>query len=113
MNTRSVGNTAEDIAALHLQQIGYRIIGRNVRMPEGEIDIVARDGAVVVFIEVKMRRSQRFGSAVSAVDYKKRRRIRECASNYMQFFPEGAKTMIRFDVVTIEHGTATLIRNAF
>ena len=67
----------------------------------------------MVFIEVKARRSQRFGSAVSAVDHRKRRRIRESAANFIQFVPQAEQIMIRFDVVTIERGTVTLLRNAF
>jgi putative endonuclease len=113
VNTRALGDVAEDIAVSHLRSVGYRIVGRNVRTPEGEIDVVALDGNIVVFIEVKMRSTRRYGSAVSAVDAKKRRRIRESAANYMQFFPNGQKTMFRFDVVTIEYGTAILLRNAF
>ncbi len=112
-NTAQVGHLAEDVAVSYLRVRGYYIVARNVRTPEGEIDIIARDGATLVFIEVKARRSRSFGSALAAVDYKKRRRIRESAANYMQFFPAGEKTMIRFDVVTIEHGAATLHQNAF
>ena len=108
-----IGQEAEEAAVSHLRKLGYRIVARNIRTPEGEIDIVARDSDVVVFLEVKARRSHRFGSALSAVDRKKRRRIRESAANFMQFYPQGEKTIIRFDVVTIEHGIATLIRNAF
>jgi putative endonuclease len=113
VNTRALGDVAEDIAVACLRREGYRILGRNVRTPEGEIDIVALDGEPVAFIVVKMRRTRRYGSAVSAVDAKKRRRIRESAANYMQFFPNGQKTMFRFDVVTMEHGIAILLRNAF
>jgi putative endonuclease len=113
VSTRAIGAKAEEVAVQYLHCLGYRILGRNVRTPEGEIDIVALDGATVAFIEVKMRRTRRFGSAVSAVDAKKRRRIRESAANYMQFLPEGQKTIFRFDVVTIEHGIATLLRDAF
>jgi ribonuclease HII len=109
----ATGARAEEVAVFYLRGLGYRILGRNVRTPEGEIDVVALDGATVAFIEVKMRRTRRFGSAVSAVDMKKRRRIRESAANYMQFLPEGQKTIFRFDVVTIEHGIATLLRDAF
>ncbi len=113
MNTARVGKVGEDVAVLHLQRLGYRVLSRNVRTPEGEIDIIARDGKTVVFIEVKARRSQRFGSGISAVDAKKRRRIRESAANYMQFYPQGENTMIRFDVITIEHGNVSHVREAF
>jgi putative endonuclease len=68
MNTRALGDVAEDIAVSYLRSQGYRILERNVRTPEGEIDIVALDGDTVAFIEVKMRSTHRYGSAVSAVD---------------------------------------------
>ncbi len=112
-STTERGLAAEEQAAILLQTQGYEILARNVRTPEGELDIIAREGAVVVFVEVKARQSYRFGSALAAVDRKKRQRIRQSAANYMQFFPQGASTMIRFDVVTIEAGVARVLRNAF
>lgn len=113
MNTARVGQQAEDAAVAYLRNTGYVIIARNVRTPEGEIDIVAREGDTVVFLEVKARRSHRFGSAVAAVDTKKRRRIRESAANFMQFYPQVQLMNIRFDVLAIDSGTYTLLRAAF
>jgi len=84
LHTNSKGRAGEDAAAALLESHGYRILGRNVRVPGGEIDLVALDGAVLVFVEVKRRDSRRFGTALGAVDARKRRRLRELAADYAQ-----------------------------
>ncbi len=96
---------------MFLTQSGYRIVSRNVRLPGGEIDLVAQDGDVVVFVEVKARFSRRFGSALSAVDAKKRRTLRRLAADYVQIVAPNAA--IRFDVVAMDGERITLHRNAF
>ncbi len=60
-------------ACAYLERLGYRIVGRNVRCGRGEIDAIARDGETLVFVEVKARRGRSHGSAVSAVDARKRK----------------------------------------
>jgi putative endonuclease len=107
----AVGRAGEDAAAAYLSGLGYRIERRNLRTPDGEIDIVARDGDTLVFVEVKARRSHAFGSAVGAVDARKRARIRAVAEDYLQFFPAHAK--VRFDIVAIDGATIRLHRGAF
>jgi putative endonuclease len=82
-----------------------------LRTPEGEIDIVAREGDTLVFVEVKSRTTRMYGNAIGAVDARKRRRIRAVAEDYLQFFAPEAK--VRFDVVTIDGGTIRLHRGAF
>ena len=112
MNARTrLGRAGEDAAAAHLEALGYRILKRNLRGPGGEIDIVARDGATIAFVEVKARESRRFGSALAAVDARKRRRIRAIAADFLQYLEPGAKA--RFDVLAIENGRLTLHRGAF
>ena len=108
---QQLGNAGEDAAAAYLASLGYRILGRNVRGPAGEIDIVARDGTTLVFVEVKARRSHRYGSALSAVDYRKRSRLRAAAADYLQFVAPGARA--RFDVLAIDRGLMRLYRGAF
>jgi putative endonuclease len=110
-SSASLGKDAEDAAAEHIRQLGMRILGRNVRLKEGEVDIVALEGDTVVFIEVKARSNRRFGSAISAVDARKRRRLRAAAADYLQFVAPQARA--RFDVVTIERCGPVLHRNAF
>ncbi len=106
-----LGAAGEDAASAYLQSIGYRIVTRNLRGPGGEIDIVARDGETIVFVEVKSRTSRRFGSALGAVDARKRARLRSVAADYLQFVAPNARA--RFDVLTFEGATLRLYRNAF
>lgn len=105
------GRDGEDAAARYLRAAGFLIVGRNVRGPAGEIDIVARDGDTLVFIEVKARRSRAYGSALGAVDARKRRRLRAAAADYLQFVAPAAKA--RFDVLTFDGATPRLHRDAF
>ncbi len=112
MNARHrLGQQAEDAAVAHLASLGFRILGRNVRGPAGEIDIVARDGETIVFVEVKARLTRTFGSALRAVDARKRKRLRAAADDYLQFIAPTAHA--RFDVLTIDGGVMNLHRGAF
>ena len=79
MNRAARGRAAEDAAVALLERNGYRIVARNVRLPGGEIDVIARDGSIVVFVEVKARAGGAFGSAVAAVDARKRSTLRACS----------------------------------
>jgi len=106
-----LGRTAEDAAAAYVADLGMRVLARNVRALEGELDIVALDGETIVFIEVKARSDRSFGSALSAVDGRKRRRLRAAAADYLQFVAPSARA--RFDVLTVERDRITLHRNAF
>ena len=110
------GRRGEDLAVDYLKQRGYRIIERNYRCPFGEIDIVAQQGEVVVFIEVKTRRSPRFGDPQQSITLEKRKHISRIALDYLQkkrLYPCSA----RFDVVAIrmlgEGAGIELIPNAF
>jgi len=105
------GAAGEEAAAAYLQSLGFRILARNLRAPDGEIDIVAREGETFVFIEVKARRSYRFGSALGAVDRRKRKRIRAVAEDYLQFVSPAATA--RFDVLAIDGSAMRLYRGAF
>jgi len=105
------GRSGEAAAAAYLESLGYRILKRNVRGPGGEIDLVARDGATLVFVEVKARDGARFGSALAAIDARKRARIRALAEDFLQFLPR--ETKVRFDVVTLQRGRVQLHRGAF
>jgi len=105
------GREGEDAAVQLLEASGYIVIARNVRLPGGEIDVIARDGGTIVFVEVKARGSRRFGSALAAVDARKRRTLRGLAADWLQIAAPGAHA--RFDVVTVEGGRARLHRGAF
>lgn len=105
------GRAGEDLAAEFLQNAGYKVVRRNLRLPGGEIDLLCRDGNTIVFVEVKSRSSRAFGSAVSAVDARKRRTIRRLAADYVQIVAPNAP--VRFDVVAVDGDRMTLFRNAF
>jgi putative endonuclease len=111
MTRQRFGREGEDAAVRLLEDQGYVVIARNVRVPGGEIDVIARDRDVIVFVEVKARGSSRFGSALGAVDARKRRRLRALAADWLQISAPGARA--RFDVVTLEGGRAILHRGAF
>lgn len=90
---------------------GYRVLARNVRLPGGEIDAVCLDGQTLVIVEVKRRDSKTFGSALRAVDARKRATLRRIAADYAQIVAPAAT--IRFDIVTLDGRELTLHRNAF
>ena len=107
----SKGRDGEQLAAAFLAGHGYRIVARNVRLPDGEIDAICLDGGTLVIVEVKRRDSNAFGRALGAVDARKRARLRRAAADYAQVVAPSAK--IRFDVVTLDGNRVHLHRNAF
>jgi putative endonuclease len=94
------GKKGEDLACRELERRGYTILARRYRSRMGEIDIVARDGGTLVFVEVKARAGRRFGEAVEAVTRIKRRRIVLAAQEYLST-SGGSEHPCRFDVVAI------------
>lgn len=124
-NLRKKGSRMEDIAAEYLSERGVRILERNYRSREAEVDIIGAEGGTILFVEVKARGSgKRSGSASEAVGAAKQKRVCRCADYYLHrkgIDPYG--TSIRFDVVAItmkeaEKGTEPVreirwIRNAF
>jgi putative endonuclease len=105
------GRDGEDLAADFLIAAGYRLLARNVRVAGGEIDALCLDGATLVVVEVKRRDSSAFGTALGAVDARKRATLRRIAADYAQIVAPSAK--IRFDVVTLDGNRPQLHRNAF
>lgn len=97
---RRVGQEGEATAEQYLRKKGYRIIGRNLRSSLGELDLVAEDGPVLVFIEVKARRTDEFGGAVEAVHEKKRQKLIQLASQYLARYHLNNR-LCRFDVVLV------------
>jgi putative endonuclease len=96
----ALGRLGEDLAAEYLQGCGLRILDRNWRCGSGELDIVAIDNGVIVVCEVKTRRTDAFGQAVSAVDADKARRLRRLAILWLR--DRGVVgTPVRFDVVGV------------
>lgn len=115
-NRRARGTLGEDTAVDYLEKKGYRILQRNFRFERGEIDIVAEDGGVLVFVEVKARRTKTYGEPEDAVTVSKRKQIRKVAEGYL-FKNDIDGRECRFDVVAIViEGDRTIVRhceNAF
>jgi putative endonuclease len=107
----ALGRAGEDAAVALLEHHGYRIVARNVRLPGGELDIIAREGDVLVFVEVKARGSAGYGRALGAVDARKRAKLKALASDWLQIAAPRARA--RFDVVTFDAGRPALHRGAF
>jgi len=105
------GEEAERLACLYLKEQGFQVVARNWRSRFGEIDIVARDGATLVFVEVKARSGTGFGGPESAVGPEKQRRIAATAGQFMQ--ETACELPARFDVVTFSGGAPRLHRDAF
>jgi putative endonuclease len=100
---RALGQAAEAAAAAFLERNGLAIVARNVRLPEGEIDLVCRHGHRWIFVEVKCRQA-RWGEAPSAaVSWRKRRRLVRLAQHYLKWRGLPAAPC-RFDVVTVTMG---------
>jgi putative endonuclease len=115
-NRRKKGRRGEDLAAEHLASLGYVILVRNYRCKAGEVDIIARDGPSLVFVEVKSRTTASHGSPREAVNPEKQRRISLCALDYLKK-NGGTAVKARFDVVTIVLAGAAprieVLKNAF
>jgi putative endonuclease len=96
----ATGGRAESIAAAYLKREGLTIIGRNFRTRFGEIDLIARDGRTLVFVEVRMRRSLRFGGALESITAAKRARMLAAANGYLAML--GREPACRFDVIVMQ-----------
>ena len=95
------GKWGEGVAVKELKKIGFKIIGRRVRVGKrDEIDIVARDGVELVFVEVKTRGSEMFGRPITAVDRHKRHTLSRAAVRYLKKL-KNPHVYFRFDVVEV------------
>jgi putative endonuclease len=108
------GSEAEALCARHLRDAGLRVLARNWRCRQGELDLVAAEGTTIVFVEVRLRQSRRFGGAGESVTAAKRARIVAAAKRYLA----GRRTEsdCRFDVLLLdrlEGGRIEWIRDAF
>ena len=108
----ALGKTGEDLACAELEKRGYAIIARRYRRRGGEIDIIARQGETMVFVEVKAREGRAFGDAAEAVTPFKRRRIAQLALDYVT--RRGlSQRPCRFDVVSIHFDSGEPIFEVF
>lgn len=110
---RKVGVDGEAYAARWYASRGYDIIERNWRCVEGEIDLIVRDGGVLVFCEVKTRSSDRFGTGLEAVTIAKQKRLRVLAAKWLREHTVLGMSSVRFDVASVMRGEITVVENAF
>lgn len=100
----AVGRFGEDVAARHLSAVGFELLDRNWRCCDGELDIVARDGSALVFVEVKTRSTSAFGEPAEAVGRVKQARLRRLAMRWIEEQRDAGAPFwgdIRFDVVSV------------
>lgn len=97
--SRLLGRWGEEQAAEYLRKQRYRILACNWRCRYGELDLVARDGKTLCFVEVKLRRSERYGRAAEQVDGRKQQKLKQSALAYLAQNPQDCP--MRFDVIEI------------
>lgn len=114
---RAIGAAGEDAALRWLRERGLQLLARNVSFAFGEIDLIMRDGATLVFVEVRQRRDDRYGGAAASVDRRKCGRIARAASAWLTNHPASAQAPCRFDVLALSGRDANVqiewIRDAF
>ena len=113
MNKARKGKEGEDQAASALEAAGLKIIGRNIRSKEGEIDIVALDGEAIVFIEVKNWSVYGMEDLQYGINIKKQRKIIKTAKYFLSENRKYNKMTIRFDVIFVKNNSVTHLASAF
>lgn len=113
MNNRVVGASYELAAANYLQKQGLTIVERNFRCRIGEIDLIARDGKYLVFVEVKQRSSAKAGFAQQAVGLQKQKVISKVSDYYRMIHHLVEDTPVRFDVIAFNGQDLVWMQNAF
>jgi putative endonuclease len=108
------GDEAEKAAAEHLLGAGCRLIARNVRYREGELDLIVQQGDMVVFVEVRLRSGPSYGGAAASVDFFKQKRLTRAAQHWLLQQYGQRWPSCRFDVVTVDgDGRIEWLRDAF
>ena len=108
------GAAAEQAAERHLLAAGCRLLARNARYREGELDLVVRERELVVFVEVRLRTDHRFGGAAASIDLFKQKRLARAAQRWLVEHHGERWPACRFDVVTVDgDGRIEWLRDAF
>lgn len=112
VSTTALGRDAESRARRYLAESGFEVVSSNYRTPAGEIDIIAREGDVLCFVEVRSLADTGSYHPLETITYEKRRRIERAADVYMETLP-GPRPSVRFDVVSVKGQRVELLRDAF
>jgi putative endonuclease len=110
-DAQSIGAAAEEKAADYLVRHGLRLLERNYRCRGGEIDLVMREGALLVFVEVRARAASRFGGAAESITATKRARVILAARHYLAH--RGVDAPCRFDALLLDGERIEWVRGAF
>ena len=112
---RAAGQLAEDAAARFLEAHGLSLLARNVRCRGGELDLVCRDGATLVFVEVRLRRNEDYGGAAASITARKQQRVVLAARHYLATHGASlaAGRACRFDCVLLDGERIDWVRDAF
>lgn len=113
VNHRAKGAAYEALAAKYLESLGYDILVRNYYGRRGELDLIAKEGGALVFVEIKYRKNGTAGQPWEAVDKRKQFRMVNTAKEYMMEKHLSMQTPCRFDVVSVLGREITLYKNAF
>ena len=112
-----IGKAAESLACEFLQQHGLKLVTRNYQSRYGELDLIMQDHNHVVFVEVRFRRNNHYGSGAESVTASKQDKIIKTALYYLQQHPKQAKHPLRFDVISLSiadgHTDIKWIKDAF
>lgn len=100
--THQVGQKAEETALIFLKDKGFQLIAQNYHSAMGEIDLVVVRNRLLVFVEVRLRKSSVFGSAATSITASKQRKIIQTSAMFLQSFPEFESYDCRFDVIAID-----------
>ena len=112
MNRRKEGAYYENLVAEYLKTQGYEILEKNYRCRIGEIDLIAKEGETLVFVEVKYRRNDKMGDPKEAVDQKKQKKISMTASYYLMRECGRMDIPCRFDVAAVLGDQIEVVKNA-
>lgn len=101
MKAKSLGYKGEDLAARHLQSLGYKILENNFTVRGGEVDLVAQDGEILVFVEVKTRTGASFGAGDESINFGKKQKLRHAIERYIAEKSNSADSDYRMDFVEV------------
>ncbi len=110
-NPVRAGHLAEETASNRLQKTGLRLLARNYRCRYGETDLIMRDGETLVFIEVRKRSSDAYGSAAASIDKAKMKKLVRCAGHYLSVHYGDNQPFCRFDAVVLDGSDFNWIKN--
>ncbi len=111
--SKAIGNEAEKKALEYLSQKGFRVLFQNFSTPLGEIDLIGLVENTLIFVEVKYRASDLFGSALEMVGYQKQQKLKKTAASFLQKHKQYQSLACRFDVVAITANQIEWVKGAF